>query len=266
VSAVVQPLRSVKATRYVAPFRQGGSLPALVEADDDGLYVVKFRGAAQGPRSLVAEVVCGELARALGLRVPEIVAVELDLLLARSEPDPEIQGLLKASAGLNIGLDYLPGALDFTSLVVAPEPELAATIVWFDAFITNVDRTNRNPNMLLWHRNLWLIDHGAALYFHYSWANPPARAREAFPRIREHPLLPFVTEQALAEVDWRIRPQLSDALFESVCCLIPESLLDEPAFETPEAHRAAYAEYLRARRDAADVFTESIRDARAANI
>jgi hypothetical protein len=254
-------LRSVKATRYVAPFRQGGSLPALVEADDDGLYVVKFRGAAQGPRSLIAEVICGELARALGLRVPEIVTVDFDLLLARSEPDPEIQILLKASAGVNVGLDYLTGAMDFSALVSKPDPLLAATIVWFDAFVSNVDRTNRNPNMLLWHRNLWLIDHGAALYFHYSWEDPLGRAKEGFTRIREHPLLGLVTSEALAEADKMLRTQITDELIATVCALIPESLLDEPAFETPEAHKAAYAEYLRVRRDSADVFMESIRDA-----
>ena len=162
-------LRTVEATRYVTPLREGGSLPALVEASDDGLYVLKFRGAGQGPKALVAEVVAGELARALGLTVPELALVELDPAVARAEPDPEIQDLLAASAGLNLGVDFLPGALPFNPAAgFTPDPELCAAIVWFDALVTNVDRTASNTNMLLWHRRLWLIDHGAALYFHHA--------------------------------------------------------------------------------------------------
>ncbi|MGH3049273.1 MAG: HipA family kinase, partial [Gaiellaceae bacterium] len=160
-------LRTIEATRYVTPFREGGSLPALVEASDDGLYVLKFRGAGQGPKALVAEVVAGELARALGFSVPELALVELDPALGVAEPDPEIQDLLAASAGTNLGVDFLPGALGFNPAAgPAPAPELAADVVWFDALVTNVDRTARNPNLLLWHGRLWLIDHGAALYFH----------------------------------------------------------------------------------------------------
>ena len=162
-------LRTVSATRYVTPLNEGGSLPGLVEADDDGLYVLKFRGAGQGPKALVAEVIAGELARALGLRVPELVLVELDPLLGRAEPDPEIQELLLASAGLNLGVDYLPGSLTFNPAAgLPPTAELAARVVWFDALVTNVDRTPQNPNILVWHRALWLIDHGAALYFHHA--------------------------------------------------------------------------------------------------
>ena len=162
-------LRTVHATRYVTPLREGGSLPAVVEGDDDGLYVLKFRGAGQGPKALVAELVAGEIARALGLPVPEIVLVELDAELARTEPDPEIQHLIRASAGLNLALDYLPGAVAFDPAVERPDAELASRIVWFDAYVTNVDRTARNTNLLVWHRELKLIDHGAALYFHHGW-------------------------------------------------------------------------------------------------
>jgi hypothetical protein len=162
-------VRTVAATRYVMPLREGGSLPAIVEADDDGMYVLKFRGAGQGPKTLAAELLAGELARAAGLRVPEIVLVELDADLARTEPDPEIQSLIRASAGLNLALDYLPGSVTFDPVSETPAADLASAIVWFDSLVTNVDRTARNPNMLMWHRKLWLIDHGAALYFHHAW-------------------------------------------------------------------------------------------------
>src|SRR6201991_4209140 len=181
-------LRTVTATRYVTPLREGGSLPAIVEADDDGLYVCKFRGAGQGAKALAAEIVAGELARALGLPVPELVLVELDPALAASEPDPEIQELIAASGGVNLGVDYLPGALPYLP-TQPPDAELAADVVWLDALVTNVDRTPRNPNLLRWHGGLYLIDHGAALYaFHGS--DPLGRARSAFPPIRDHVLLP----------------------------------------------------------------------------
>ena len=160
-------LRTVVATRYVTPLREGGSLPAIVEADDDGMYVLKFRGAGQGPKALIAELVAGEIARAAGLPAPEIVFVELDPELARAEPDPEIQDLIRSSAGLNLALDYLPGSVTFDPVVESPDADLASSIVWFDAYVTNVDRTPRNTNMLMWHRRLWLIDHGASLYFHH---------------------------------------------------------------------------------------------------
>ena len=179
-------LRTVNATRYVTPLREGGSLPAIVEADDDGLYVLKFRGAGQGPRALIAELVAGEIARALGLPVPEIVFARLDADLARTEPDPEIQDLIRASAdlvdgsaGLNLALDYLPGSVAFDPLAWHVEVELASRIVWFDALVSNLDRTPRNTNMLVWHGRLWLIDHGAALYFHHSAADFRPRATSA---------------------------------------------------------------------------------------
>ena len=173
-------LRTVTATRYVTPLREGGSMPGLVEADDDGLYVLKFRGAGQGPKALAAELVAGELGRALGLPVPELVFIELDPALGAAEPDPEIQELIAASGGRNLGMDFLPGALPF-SAKRPPEPELAADVVWFDSLVLNVDRTPRNPNLLRWHGRLWLIDHGAALYVHHGGGDPVARAGERFP-------------------------------------------------------------------------------------
>src|SRR5918912_2206132 len=194
-------LRTVAATRYVTPLREGGSLPALVEADDDGLYVVKFRGAGQGPKALAAEIVAGETARALGLPVPELVLVELDPQLAGAEPDPEIQDLLDASAGLNVGMDFLPGALPF-SAQLPPDSELAADVVWFDALVLNVDRTARNPNLLRWHGRTWLIDHGAALYVHHAGADALGRAGAPFAAIRDHVLLPFA--RSIADADERL--------------------------------------------------------------
>src|ERR1700704_1292434 len=184
-------LRTVRVTRYVTPLREGGSLPAIVEADDDGMYVLKFRGAGQGPRALVAELVSGEIARALGLAVPELVFAELDADLARTEPDPEIFALIKASAGLNLALDYLPGSVMFDPVVQKLDADLSSRIVWVDAYVSNVDRSARNTNMLIWHRQLWLIDHGATLYFHHSpgWEADRARARDPFPLIRNHVLL-----------------------------------------------------------------------------
>ena len=181
-------LRTMKVTRYVTPLREGGSLPAIVEADDDGLYVLKFRGAGQGTRALIAELVSGEIARALGLPVPELVFAELDAELARTEPDPEIHGLIHDSAGLNLALDYLPGSVTFDPVTHKIDPDLAARIVWFDGYVTNVDRTPRNTNLLMWHRAPWLIDHGATLYFHHApgWEDEPARARDPFVLLDRH--------------------------------------------------------------------------------
>src|SRR5579871_3665474 len=184
-------LRTITVTRYVTPLREGGSLPGLVEADDEGLYVLKFRAAGHGVRALVAELVSGEIARTLGLPVPEIVLAGLDADLARTEPDPEIHALIHDSAGLNLALDFLPGSVNFDPLVHALDPVLASRIVWFDAFVSNVDRTARNTNMLMWHRAPWLIDHGSSLYFHYSdeWQTDAGRPRAPFPAIRDHVLL-----------------------------------------------------------------------------
>ncbi len=236
-------MRTVTATRYVTPLREGGSLPAIVEADDDGMYVLKFRGAGQGAKSLIAELIAGEIARTLGLPVPEIVFVELRPDLARTEPDPEIQDLIRASAGLNLALDYLPGSITFDPIAGKADAELASMIVWFDAYVTNVDRTARNANMLIWHRNLWLIDHGAALYFHHTWTNYLQRSRDRFPAVKDHVLLRFATE--LEAVDSKMAQQLTPGVIASIVALIPETwLVENSPFSESEQHRSAYLEYL----------------------
>jgi hypothetical protein len=216
-----------------------------MEADDDGLYVVKFRGAGQGPKALVAELVAGLLAQSLGLLVPELVFVDVDPLLGRAEPDGEIHDLLDRSAGLNLGLDFLPGALPFSPAIgPRPGPELAADIVWFDAFVTNVDRTARNVNLLTWHRRLWLIDHGAALYVHHTWRDPAAHARRPFPQLRDHVLLPFAG--SLAEADVRLAPRVTRAALHAIVATIPDAWLVEPGEGSPSRgdRRAAYVDYL----------------------
>ena len=255
-------LRTVVATRYVTPLREGGSLPAIVEADDDGLYVLKFRGAGQGPKALVAEVVAGEIGRALGLPVPEIVLVDLDPDLARTEPDPEIQHLIKASAGLNLALDYLPGSVMFDPVAEQPDAELASSIVWFDAYATNLDRTARNTNMLMWHRRLHLIDHGAALYFHHGGDDYLARSEDPFPMIKDHVLLPLAS--ALREADARLAPRITAGEVDRIVGLVPDAWLeqDSPAGEGSR-RRAAYAAYLWRRLAAPHAFLEeAIRAAR----
>jgi hypothetical protein len=249
-------LRRVTATRYVTPLREGGSLPGLVEADDDGLYVVKFRGAGQGAKTLVAEIVGGELGRALGLPVPEIVLVDLDPALAAAEPDPEIQDLIDASAGCNVALDFLPGSLAYTpACEPRPEPEFAADVVWLDALITNVDRTPRNPNLLVWHGRIWLIDHGAALYRTHGDFDPVADGRRGFPLISEHVLLPMA--DSIAHADERLAPRLADGTIDEVVALVPDDLL---AGGPP---REAYAEHLRARLAAPREFAQEADRARA---
>jgi len=239
-------LRTVTATRYVTPLREGGSLPAIVEGDDDGLYVLKFRGAGQGPKALVAEVIAGELARAAGLPVPEIVLMELDPDMARTEPDPEIQALIRASAGLNVALDYLPGSVMFDPVAEAPGADIASAIVWFDAYVTNIDRTARNVNLLTWHRKLWLIDHGAALYFHHAQGDPASRVGDRFTQVAKHVLLPFATR--LAEADARLPAKLGRETIAGVCDLVPGSWLEGGLA------RGAYVEYLARRLDAPRAF------------
>ena len=256
-------LRTITVTRYVTPLREGGSLPAIVEADDDGLYVLKFRGAGQGVKALIAELVVGELGRALGLPVPEIVFMELDPVLGRSEPDYEIRALIKASAGLNFGLDYLPGALSFNPLDVSRlDPLLASSIVWFDAYVTNVDRTLRNTNMLFWHKRLMLIDHGSALYFHYSTGDYLARSRSPFPPIKEHVLLPAAS--ALEEAEALLKGLLTSEVIQQTVKAIPDNWLDpDPFFTDPDSHREAYQAYLLDRLAASHYFVEEALRARA---
>jgi hypothetical protein len=254
-------VRTISATRYVTPLREGGSLPAIVEADDEGLYVLKFRGAGQGAKALIAELIAGEIARALGLPVPEIVFVELDPELARTEPDPEIQHLIRASAGLNLALDYLPGSVTFDPVVERPDAALASAIVWFDALVSNVDRTPRNTNLLVWHRKLWLIDHGAALYFHHGWDHAQERATDPFERIRDHVLLPFAGE--VGEADARLAALLGNATIERIVALIPDAWLgDDAPFAGPQAHREAYARYLCRRLETPRAFATEVLRAR----
>jgi hypothetical protein len=239
-------MRTITATEYITPLREGGSLPAIVAGDDDGTYVVKFRGAGQGARALIAELVSGEIARALNLPVPEIVFAELDPRMATTEPDEEIQDLLRNSAGLNLALDYLPGSITFDPMVdlpVAGKQRLASSIVWFDALVTNVDRTPRNTNLLVWHGNLWMIDHGATLIFHHSWEDYEKRSRSAFPQIRDHVLLRWANE--VPEADEQLAPMLTEEAVARIIAMIPESWLgDEPRFASVEEHRAAYVRYL----------------------
>jgi HipA-like kinase len=255
-------VRTVTATRYVTPLREGGSLPAIIEADDDGMYVLKFRGAGQGPKALIAELVAGEIGRALGLPVPEIVFVELDPELARTEPDPEIQELIRASSGLNLALDYLPGSVTYDPVAEKLDADLASRVVWFDAYVTNVDRTPRNANMLMWHRRLWLIDHGAALYFHHTWTNYRERSRAGFPMIKDHVLLPSTTVAALRDTDSKMSDLLTPEVIHDIVRLIPdawltvESQISEAGFAGPGEFRDAYIEYLLSRLNAPHVFLE----------
>jgi hypothetical protein len=228
-------MREVTATRYVSPLREGGSLPGIVEADDDGLYVLKFRGAGQGPLALVAEVIGGELARALGLAMPELVRIGLDPVLGHAEPDPEIQELIEASAGVNLGVDFLPGALPFTSAAEDLDPAWAADVVWLDALITNVDRTPRNPNLLCWHGRVWLIDHGAALYRQHAAEDLATEAGRPFPPIREHVLLPIAG--SILEADERNAPRLDEATVRGIVDQVPEEWL-------AGRERRSYVDYL----------------------
>lgn len=256
-------MRTVVVTRYVTPLREGGSVPAIVEADDDGMYVIKFRGAGQGPKALIAEFVAGEIGRAAGLPVPEIVFMELDSDMARTEPDPEIQDLIRASGGLNVGLDYLPGAVTFDPVVCRPDAALASAVVWFDAFVTNVDRTARNTNMLVWHRQLHLIDHGAALYFQHSWAHYLERSREPFARIRDHVLLPFAGDLEAAHE--RMLARVTPDAIRSIVASIPDALLQgDAAFSSTAENRDAYARYLLQRLAPPHPFFEEAKRARAA--
>ena len=259
------PLRTVAATRYVTPLREGGSLPAIIEADDDGMYVLKFRGAGQGRKSLVAELVAGELARALGLPIPEIVFVELDADLARTEPDAEIQSLILASSGLNLALDYLPGAITLDAQAEPPAADLASAIVWFDAFVMNVDRTARNTNMLFWHRRTWLIDHGAALYFQYNWDRFAELATSRFSRIKDHALLSRASnlEGADAELSRRLTPDI----IAPIVALIPDTWLEpDGIFPTIADQRSAYLRFLLARLESPRAFVEEAVRARSAHV
>ncbi|WP_068407123.1 HipA family kinase [Pedobacter cryoconitis] len=254
-------LRTVSVTRYVTPLREGGSMPAIAEADDDFLYVLKFRGAGQGVKALIAEIIGGEIARALGFRVPEIVLANLDEAFGRTEPDEEIQDLLKASVGLNLALHYLSGAITFDPAVTSIDARLASQIVWLDCLLTNMDRTARNTNMLIWHKELWLIDHGASLYFHHSWQNWEEQAQRPFTLIKDHVLLPWATE--LEEVNAAFSPMLTKELIQAIVNLIPtEWLGEEQTFSSAEEHRNAYARFLELRIAKSEVFVKEAQNAR----
>jgi hypothetical protein len=258
-------LRSVNVTRYVTPLREGGSLPAIVEADDDFLYVLKFRGAGQGVKALIAELLAGEIARLLGFKVPEIIFAMLDNCFGRTEPDEEIQDLLRASEGLNLGLHYLSGAITFDSLVTTVEPLLASQIVWLDGLVMNVDRTARNTNMLMWHKELWLIDHGAAFYFHHSWDNWQQQGLRPFGQIKDHVLLPRASE--LEAVDAAFRELLPPDKLHSIVAAIPDEwLVNDSPFETAAEHRAAYTHFLETRLANTGIFIKEARHARQAPI
>jgi hypothetical protein len=234
-------------TRYVVPLREGGSLPAIVETDAGGSFVVKFRGAGQGIKALVAETLAAGIGATLGLPIPPPAIIDLGSGFGESEPDPEIQDILRGSTGKNFGLAYLPGALAFDPATdMAVDPELAAAIVWFDAFITNVDRTSRNTNLLLWHDQLWLIDHGASLYFHHRWEGWRDRIQTRFAPIKDHVLLPVATD--LLAADARLRPLLTEEIIGAIVADLPEEWLgNEEEFADLAAHRAAYVYYLLAR-------------------
>jgi len=258
-------MRTVDVTRYVTPLREGGSLPAIAEANDDFLYVLKFRGAGQGPKALIAELIGGETARLLGLRVPEIVFANLDEAFGRTEPDEEIQDLLRASTGLNLAIHYLSGAITFDRVVTTVDSKLASQIVWLDCLLTNVDRTARNTNMLMWHKELWLIDHGAALYFHHSWENWKEQSLRPFTQVKDHVLLPMAAE--LENVDKVFRAVLTEDRIQSIVSLIPDEWLTlESVNESAEDRRQVYAGFLNSRIAHSDIFINEALHARASLI
>lgn len=258
----VHSIRSVKVTRYVTPLREGGSLPAIAEADDGFLYVLKFRGAGQGPKALIADLLGGEIARAAGLKVPEIVFAGLDESFGRTEPDEEIQDLLRASEGINLALHYLSGAITYDPAVTKLPAPLASSIVWLDALLMNVDRTARNTNMLTWRNELWLIDHGASLYFHHSGADPKEQAHKPFTQIKDHVLLPVASE--IEKADTAMRALLTPELIQSIVALIPAQWLN-PA-EDADTQRQVYLTFLLERLQHSSIFVNEALHARQSHI
>ena len=254
-------LRTVNVTRYISPLREGGSLPALAEADDDFKYVLKFRGAGHGVKALIAELIGGEIARVLNLKMPELVFANLDAAFGRSEGDEEIQDLLQGSQGLNLALHFLSGAITFDPVVTKLSAELASQIVWLDSFITNVDRTFRNTNMLIWHKELWLIDHGACLYFHHSWTSWEKHAQSPFALIKDHVLLPQASE--LAATDAAFKKLLTKEILQEIVNYIPENWLHwEDTDETPDEIRAVYFQFLWTRLNHSEIFINEAQNAR----
>ncbi|GGC60334.1 hypothetical protein GCM10011387_12450 [Pedobacter quisquiliarum] len=258
-------LRTVNVIRYITPLREGGSMPALAEADDEFLYVLKFRGAGQGIKALIAELIGGEIARALGFRVPELVFANLDEAFGRTEPDEEIQDLLKASVGMNLALHYLSGAITFDPLVTVVDERLASEIVWLDCLLTNMDRTARNTNMLMWHKELWLIDHGACLYFHHAMQNWEEQAIKPFSLVKDHVLLSRATQ--LDAVNKDFSAVLTPALIQQIVDLIPDAWLAAEGTAAEAAQqRNIYKEFLLRRLGSSDIFTKAANDARQALI
>lgn len=257
----IPEIRTVNVIRYVTPLREGGSLPAIAEADDGFFYVIKFRGAGQGKKALIAELIGAEMARAIGLKVPEIVFANLDEAFGRTEPDEEIQDLLKASVGLNLGVHYLSGSITFDSAVTNIPPELASKIVWLDCLLTNVDRTSRNTNMLIWYRELWLIDFGASLYFHHSWDNWREQAIKPFLLVKDHVLLPQASE--LEKVNEELKKIFTKELITDIVNLIPDEWLEgEEEFESLQQHREAYVEFIETRIAHSTIFVKEAENAR----
>lgn len=254
-------IRSVSVIRYVTPLREGGSLPAIVECDDGFLYVLKFRGAGQGRKALIAELLGGEIARILGFKVPEIVVADLDSAFGRIEGDEEIQDLLKASTGLNLGLHYLSGAITYDPVATKVDPYLASSIVWLDSLLMNMDRTCRNTNMLLWHKELWLIDHGASFYFHHAWDTTTDASSRPFPMIKDHVFLPDAS--ALDEANASLKSLLTIEVIHHIVSMIPTVWLeDETGSFTAEQQRKSYIEYLEKRAKNSDLFVKEAKDAR----
>jgi hypothetical protein len=254
-------LRTVNVTRYISPLREGGSLPALAEADDDFKYVLKFRGAGHGVKALIAELIGGEIARVLKLKMPELVFANLDEAFGRTEGDEEIQDLLQGSQGLNLALHFLSGAITFDPVVTKLSADLASQIVWLDAFITNVDRTFRNTNMLIWHKELWLIDHGASLYFHHSWNSWETHAKSPFTLIKDHVLLPQATE--LAATDLAFKKLLTKEILQEIVDYIPEDWLHwEDTEQTPDEIREVYFQFLWTRLNHSEIFINEAQNAR----
>lgn len=259
------PIRRVNVTRYVTPLREGGSLPAIVEASDGFMYVLKFRGAGQGVRALIAELIGGEMARALGLRVPEIVFADVDSAFGRTEPDEEIQDLLKASTGLNLALHYLSGSITFDPAVTTIDSKLASQIVWLDCFLTNMDRTVRNTNMLWWHKELWLIDHGACLYFHHSIQTWKEKILMPFTLVKDHVLLPQASELEIVNTEYR--SLLTNEKINEIVSLIPDEWLAiDNTFATVEEHRKVYIDFLQQRFAQSEIFVKEAQHAREAFI
>lgn len=260
--SVTPSLRHLIATRFVMPLKEGGSVPGLFEADDDGLYVVKLHGAAQGPKSLTAELIAGEIARTLGLQVPELVLIDLEKSLTAGEPDPEIQDHLQRSIGLNLGLDFLPGALPYDPAnPFGMDPVLAADIVWLDAYIANVDRSTRNPNMLLWANSVWLIDHGAAIFPHHRWTNPKEQGRRSFAPIKDHVLLPIAG--SIVDADARLSSRLDDTVLWSIIGSVPDVWLPENEIGDADAQRNAYMDFFLSRLEGPRPFIEEAERRRA---